>query len=203
MRDHNPAKVPAEGWVLVNVGHPGAPGAPPPQATNPPLQHGLQRKRSFPPMSSQRPPPTHSPYSTGSRGAPAELTVGGHKKGHSNYNPSSMSPAAKAIVVFDAIEAKRKAPTGDTSQSGFRKFFSLARPDSPGKSPGKKGSWFCPAEGARASYWSKKTVRINAKEQHGSAGAREGRQKEERATDAAPFYDHTDEKLTCILYYLI
>ncbi|KAH9025864.1 hypothetical protein EDB85DRAFT_2149479 [Lactarius pseudohatsudake] len=117
MRDHNPAKVPAEGWVLVNVGHPGAPGAPPPQATNPPLQHGLQRKRSFPPMSSQRPPPTHSPYSTGSRGAPAELT---------------------AIVVFDAIEAKRKAATGDTSQSGFRKFFSLARPDSPGKSPGKE-----------------------------------------------------------------
>ncbi|KAH9064162.1 hypothetical protein EDB87DRAFT_1765767 [Lactarius vividus] len=138
MRDHNPAKVPAEGWVLVNVGHPGVPGAPPPQVTNPLLQHGLQRKRSFPPMSSQRPPPTHSPYSTGSRGVPAGLTVGGHKKGHSTYNPSSMSPAAKAIVVFDAIEAKRKAATGDTSQSGFRKFFSLTRPDSPGKSSGKE-----------------------------------------------------------------
>jgi hypothetical protein len=51
-----------------------------------------------------------------------------------------MSPAAKAIVVFDAIEAKqRKATTGDASQSSFRKFFSLSRPDSPpGKSPGKE-----------------------------------------------------------------
>jgi len=51
-----------------------------------------------------------------------------------------MSPAAKAIVVFDAIETKqRKATTGDTSQSGFRKFFSLSRPDSPpSKSPGKE-----------------------------------------------------------------
>lgn len=138
-RDHNPAKVPAEGWVLVNVGQSGMPSAPPPQATNPPLQHGLQRKRSFPPVSSQRPSAAHSPYSTGSRGVPTGLPVGNHKKAHSNYNPSSMSPAAKAIVVFDAIDAKRRPPAGDTPQpSGFRKFFSLSRPDSPGKSPGKE-----------------------------------------------------------------
>jgi len=127
-KDHNSATVPAEGWVLVNVGQPGMPGAP---------QHNLQRKQSFPPMSLQRTPPTHSPYSTGSRGIPTKSTLGGgHKKAHSNYNPSAMSPAAKAIVVFDAIEAKRKA--GETSQSSFRKIFSLSRPDSPSKSLGKE-----------------------------------------------------------------
>lgn len=137
-RDHHPAKMPAEGWVLVNVGHSGMPSAPP-HASSPPPQHSLQRKQSFPPMSQQRPPPSHSPYSTGSRGVPTDITAGGHKKGRStNLNPSSMSPAAKAIVVFDAIEAKRKATSGDASQSSFRKFFSLSRPDSPGKSPGKE-----------------------------------------------------------------
>ena len=134
-RDHNPAK-PAEGWVLVNVGHPSM-SSTPPYATSPPPQHSLQRKQSFPPMSQQRPPPSHSPYSTGSRAAPTDPPVGSYKKGHSNYNPSSMSPAAKAIVVFDAIEAKRKATNGDPPQSSFRKFFSLSRPDSPGKSPDK------------------------------------------------------------------
>jgi hypothetical protein len=49
-----------------------------------------------------------------------------------------MSPTAKAIVIIDAMEAKRKATGGDSSQSAFRKFFSLSRPDSPGKSPGKE-----------------------------------------------------------------
>jgi hypothetical protein len=136
-RDHNPAKAPAEGWVLVNVAQPVIPSAP--QAPYP-SQHTLQRKQSFPPMSSQRPPASHSPYSTGPRGVPTGPADDSHKKARSNYNPSSMSPAAKAIVVFDAIEAKqRKATTGDASQSSFRKFFSLSRPDSPpGKSPGKE-----------------------------------------------------------------
>jgi len=47
----------------------------------------------------------------------------------------------------------------------------------------KKESWLWPVEGARASYWRKKTVRINAKEQDGIAFRREGCPKEERATD--------------------
>ena len=136
-RDHHSAKMPAEGWVLVNVGHPGTPSAPPSHAASPPPQHTLQRKQSFPPVSQQRPPPAHSPYSTGTPGVPTEVAVGGHMKGQTTYNPSSMSPAAKAIVVFDAIESKRKAGSGDAPQSSFRKFFSLSRPDSPGKSPGK------------------------------------------------------------------
>ena len=136
-RDHHPAKMPAEGWVLVNVGHPGMSSAPPSHGASPPPQHTLQRKQSFPPMSQQRPPPAHSPYSTGMRGVPTDVAVGSHKKEQSTYNPSSMSPAAKAIVVFDAIESKRKAGSGDAPQSSFRKFFSLSRPDSPGKSPGK------------------------------------------------------------------
>ena len=136
-RDHNPTKVPAEGWVLVNVGQPGMPSAPP--APYLPSQNRLQRKQSFPPLSSQRPPVAHSPYSTGSRVVPTGHAVGSHKKAPSNYNPSSMSPAAKAIVVFDAIESKQqKATTGNAPQSSFRKFFSLSRPDSPPiKSPGK------------------------------------------------------------------
>ncbi|KAF8269374.1 hypothetical protein EI94DRAFT_1725563 [Lactarius quietus] len=68
-RDLHPAKGRGEGWVLVNVGHPGMPGAPP-HAISPPPQHSLQRKQSFPPVSQQRPPPAHSPYSTGMRGYP-------------------------------------------------------------------------------------------------------------------------------------
>jgi len=55
----------------------------------------------------------------------------GHKKTASNPNPSSMSAAAKAIVIIDAMQAKRKATSGDAPQSSFRKFFSLNRPDSP------------------------------------------------------------------------
>jgi len=42
-----------------------------------------------------------------------------------------MSPAAKAIVIIDAMQAKRKATSGDSPQSSFRKFFSLSRPGSP------------------------------------------------------------------------
>jgi hypothetical protein len=48
-----------------------------------------------------------------------------------------MSAAAKAIVIIDAVQAKRKATSGDGPQSSFRKFFSLSRPDSP-KSPSKE-----------------------------------------------------------------
>jgi hypothetical protein len=48
-----------------------------------------------------------------------------------------MSAAAKAIVIIDAMQAKRKGTSGDPPQSGFRKFFSLSRPESP-KSPGKE-----------------------------------------------------------------
>jgi len=48
-----------------------------------------------------------------------------------------MSAAAKAIVIIDAMQAKRKGTSGDAPQSGFRKFFSLSRPDSP-KPPSKE-----------------------------------------------------------------
>jgi hypothetical protein len=128
-KDHDQPKAPTEGWVLVSVGQPGLTNAP--LASKPSSQTGLQRKKSYPPMTSQ------SPYSTSSRGAGSSVGSG-HKKASSNPNPSSMSAAAKAIVVIDAVEAKRRATAADSSQSAFRKFFSLARPRSPSKSPGKE-----------------------------------------------------------------
>jgi hypothetical protein len=185
-RDHNPAKMPAEGWVLVNVGHSGTPGAPP-HASSPPPQHSLQRKQSFPPMSQQRPPPSHSPYSTGSRGVPTDITVGGHKKSRStNYNPSSMSPAAKAIVVFDAIEAKRKATSGDASQSSFRKFFSLSRPDSPGKSPGKEKKLALAGGGSKSKLL----------EQEDGTSVREGAARDRARTRGVPEGRKSNRRMT-------
>ena len=131
-RGYDPPKSP-EGWVLVSVGQSSMTRAP--QAPKPTSHPSLRRKQSFPPGASQK---SSSPYSTGSRGAPPGVPVGsGHKKSPSNPN-SSMSAAAKAIVIIDAVQAKRKTPTGDASQSSFRKFFSLSRPDSP-KSPSKEG----------------------------------------------------------------
>ncbi|KAI0307860.1 hypothetical protein B0F90DRAFT_1664843 [Multifurca ochricompacta] len=137
-RDNDLHKIPTEGWVLVNVGQPSIPSAL--QASKPPSQLSLQKKQSFPPTTSRKPQSARSPYSTGSRGILTGSPVGsGHKKVPSNPNPSSMSPTAKAIVIIDAMEAKRKAAGGDVSQSNFRKFFSLSRPDSPSsKSPGKE-----------------------------------------------------------------
>ena len=151
-RNRYPAKMPAEGWVLVNIAPPHIPSAPP-QASIPRPQYSLQRKQSFPPMSQERPLPSHNPYSTGSREVPTDITVGGHKEGRStNNNPSRMSPAAKAIVILDAVQSKRKATSGDATQSGFRKFFSLSRRDSPGKSP-SKGKKFTLAGGGIKSEW--------------------------------------------------
>ena len=151
-RNRNPHKAPAEGWVLVNVAPPHMPSASP-RASVPRPQYSLQRKQSFPPMSQVRPPPSHNPYSTGSREVPTDITVGGHKEGRStNYKPSRMSPAAKAIGIFDAVQSRRKATSGDATQSSFRKFFSLSRRDSPGKSP-SKGKKFTLAGGEIKSEW--------------------------------------------------
>jgi hypothetical protein len=134
-RENDPPKSP-EGWVLVSVGQSSMTRAP--QAPKPTSQPGLRRKQSFPPMASQKSPVSESPYSTGSRGAPTGSPVGrGHKKAPSNPNPS-IPPAAQAIVIFDALQAKRKATSGDAPQSSFRKFFSLSRPGSP-KSSSKEG----------------------------------------------------------------
>ena len=134
-RGYNPPKSP-DGWVLVSVGQPTMTGAP--QGPKPASQHNLRRKPSFPPVASQKSPFSENPYSTGPQGAPTGPPVGrGHKKTSSNPNPSSMSPAAKAIVIIDAMQAKRKATSGDAPQSSFRKFFSLSRPSSP-KSPSKE-----------------------------------------------------------------
>ena len=128
-RGYDPPKSP-EGWVLVSVGQPSMTRAP--QGPKPTSQPNLRRKQSYPPGASQK---SSSPYSTGSRGAPAGVPVGsGHKKSPSTPN-SSMSAAAKAIVIIDAVQAKRKPPSGESS---FRKFFSLSRPDSP-KSPSTEG----------------------------------------------------------------
>jgi hypothetical protein len=121
-KGHDQPKAPTEGWVLVSVGQPGLTNAP--LASKPSAQTGLQRKKSYPPTAS-------------SRGA-GSSAGSGHKKSSSNPNPSSMSAAAKAIVVIDAVEAKRRAAAADSSQSAFRKIFSLARPRSPSKSPGKE-----------------------------------------------------------------
>jgi len=134
-RDNDPHKPPAEGWVLVSVGQPSMTSAP--QAPKPTSQHVLRRKQSFPP---QKPPLSRSAYSNGPRAAPTPTgsPVGnGHTKASSDP-PSSMSPAAKAIVIIDAMQAKRKPTSGDNPQSSFRKFFSLSRPGSP-KSSNKEG----------------------------------------------------------------
>jgi hypothetical protein len=128
---HQP-KTSTEGWVLVSVGQPGTAHAP--QTSKPTSQPNLRRKKSH---TVSHPPLAQSPYSTGSRGTGSPVGSG-HKKASSNPNPSSMSAAAKAIVIIDAMEAKRKATGGDSSQSAFRKFFSLSRPDSPNKSSGKE-----------------------------------------------------------------
>ena len=132
-RENDPPKSP-DGWVLVSVGQPSMTSAP--QAPNPASRSNLRRKQSFPPTKLQKSQVSGSPHSTGFRGA----TTGspGHQKMPSNPNPSSMSPAAKAIVIIDAMQAKRKTTSGDAPQSSFRKFFSLSRPESP-KSPSKEG----------------------------------------------------------------
>jgi hypothetical protein len=130
-RETDPPKSP-DGWVLVSVGQPGMTGAP--QAPQP----SLRRKQSFPPTKLQQPQHPGSPQSTDFRGTTAGFPDGrGHRKMPSNPNPSSMSPAAKAIVIIDAMQAKRKTASGDAPQSSFRKFFSLSRPGSP-KSPSRE-----------------------------------------------------------------
>jgi hypothetical protein len=128
---HDQPKAPTEGWVLVSVGQPGMTNAQ--LASKPSSQAGLQRKKSYPPTASQNPSLPQSPYSTSSRGAGSSVGSG-HKTALSNPNPSSMSAAAKVIVAVDAVEAKRRATTADSSQSAFRKFFSF-RPRSPTRSP--------------------------------------------------------------------
>jgi hypothetical protein len=135
-RENDPPKSP-DGWVLVSVGQSGMTGAP--QAPTPTSRPSLRRKQSHPPTKLQKPQGSGSPHSSGFRGATTGSPDGrGHKKTPSNPNPSSMSPAAKAIVIIDAMQAKRKATSGDAPQSSFRKFFSLSRPESP-KSPSKEG----------------------------------------------------------------
>lgn len=134
-REHDPPKSP-DGWVLVSVGQPSMTGAP--QAPIPNSRPNLRRKQSFPPTKLQKQQHTGSPQSTGFRGATTGLPDDrGHRKMPSNPNPSSMSPAAKAIVIIDAVQAKRKVTSSDAPQSSFRKFFSLSRPGSP-KSPTKE-----------------------------------------------------------------
>ena len=135
-RDGDSLKTPAEGWVLVNYGQPNMGGSS--QSSTPTSRPSVRRKQSFPPTRLQKPPLVRSPNSTDTRGAQTGSPVGGgQKKASSNPNPSSMSAAAKAIVIIDAMQAKRKGTSGDAPQSGFRKFFSLSRPDSP-KSPSKE-----------------------------------------------------------------
>ena len=134
-RETDPPRSP-DGWVLVNVGQSGMTSAP--QAPKPTSRSNLRRRQSSPPTKLQK-PQSGSPHSTDFRGATTGSPDGrGHKKTTSNPNPSSMSPAAKAIVIIDAMQAKRKPTSGDAPQSSFRKFFSLARPESP-KSPSKEG----------------------------------------------------------------
>jgi hypothetical protein len=134
-REHDPPKSP-DGWVLVSVGQPNMTGAP--QGPIPTSQPSLRRKQSFPPTKLQKPQQTGNPHPTGFRGATTGSPDGrGHRKMPSNPNPSSMSPAAKAIVIIDAMQAKRKTTSSDAPQSSFRKFFSLSRPGSP-KSPSKE-----------------------------------------------------------------
>lgn len=135
-RETDPPKSP-DGWVLVSVGQSNMTGAP--QAPKPTSRSNLRRKQSFPPTKLQKPQHSGSPHSTSLQGARTVSPDGrGHKKTPSNPNPSSMSAAAKAIVIIDAMQAKRKTTSVDAPQSSFRKFFSLSRPESP-KSPSKEG----------------------------------------------------------------
>ncbi|KAI9512786.1 hypothetical protein F5148DRAFT_1279309 [Russula earlei] len=154
-RENDPSKPPPEGWVLVSVGQPSKNSSPPAPKSTSTSQPGLRRKQSFPPTASQKPPLARSPYTTGPQEAPppsgSPVGSGRHKKAPSNPNPSSMSPAAKAIVIIDAMQAKRKATSGDTSQSSFRKFFNLSRPGSP-KPPSKEPRTISPSGGGKAKF---------------------------------------------------
>lgn len=144
-REAEPPKSP-DGWVLVSVGQPSMTGAP--HGPNPTSRPNLRRKQSFPPMKLQKPHPSGNPQSTGFQGTATGSPDGrGHRKMPSNPNPSSMSPAAKAIVIIDAMQAKRKA-SSDGPQSSFRKFFNLSRPESP-KSPTKERRPSLPGGGAK------------------------------------------------------
>ncbi|TFK40994.1 hypothetical protein BDQ12DRAFT_646659 [Crucibulum laeve] len=105
-----------QGWVLVNVEGPTSP--------SPTAGPGVQNTTLGTPVISKSPEPI----------SPA-VVKGGDLRTTMSNEASTSSPAAKAIVIIDAMEAKdkrtnsRKDPT-DGSVKGVRRFFSLSRKNS-------------------------------------------------------------------------
>ncbi|KAF9270389.1 hypothetical protein L218DRAFT_1071827 [Marasmius fiardii PR-910] len=74
--------------------------------------------------------------------SPGPKTANGHIKQPTSEN-ASMSPAAKAIVIIDAVDGKKSKQKKESSPSTsrVRRFFSLSRKDSP--KPGEKLAQDC------------------------------------------------------------
>ncbi|KAJ8084201.1 hypothetical protein PM082_002968 [Marasmius tenuissimus] len=105
-REESTASGSGQGWVLVNVeGKHSATGA---ATDSSEPQHGNQGSES---SASTNPSPQQTTKPTSEN--------------------ASMSPAAKAIVIIDAVDAKSKPKKDPPSTSRVRRFFSLSRKDSP------------------------------------------------------------------------
>ncbi|ESK87567.1 hypothetical protein Moror_1970 [Moniliophthora roreri MCA 2997] len=99
-KERNTSASSGQGWVLVNVGSPA------------------------PLSSSTSPVPQGEPSSSSSAETdPHDTNV--LKKPMSGN--ASMSPAAKAIVIIDAVDAKKDKKTQDVSKGKVKRFFSLSR----------------------------------------------------------------------------
>lgn len=113
------------GWVLVNVEGKSSP-------TQTELEQGSQSLDSVLPRSSDRP---RSPVHKASNSSAIAAAKQGQPKSPT-AEQSSMSPAAKAIVIIDAVDAKNKGKNQSkgrsegTSSPGPRRFFSLSRKNS-------------------------------------------------------------------------
>ncbi|KAG7099385.1 hypothetical protein E1B28_001240 [Marasmius oreades] len=102
-----------QGWVLVNVEGKGS-------AISPTTETSKDAVGVSPGSQS-----SSSPY------IPGPEVDGGHVKQPTSAN-ASMSPAAKTIVIIDAVDGKKSKQTKESpSASRVRRFFSLSRKDSP------------------------------------------------------------------------
>ncbi|KAL0580305.1 hypothetical protein V5O48_001722 [Marasmius crinis-equi] len=95
-----------QGWVLVNV-----------EGKNQPTSPLAESSK-------------HEGQESESSAATDPKEVNGQANNPVSHN-ASMSPAAKAIVIIDAVDAKSKPKKEPPSTSRVRRFFSLSRKDSP------------------------------------------------------------------------
>ncbi|KAI0053298.1 hypothetical protein FA95DRAFT_1568639 [Auriscalpium vulgare] len=172
-----------EGWVLVNVGSPAAPSGASPKVIMAPAPvspaQSPRAKDGSNSSPSRRPPHSRNPPSSNSLRSPKSPTPATAAK--PAPNGSSMSPAAKAIVIIDAMETKRTAAEKDASDppsSGLRRLFSLnsgspKQPPPPGPAPLKdrKAKTIATAGGVQ------KTKTIEQEERDAKKGASRWRRK--------------------------